>query len=294
MDLFPGFARKQVQLGDIEINAVYGGSGPPLLLLHGFPQTHVIWHRMAQQLAERFTVVATDLRGYGDSSKPPGLPDHSNYSKRAMALDQVGVMRALGFESFFVAAHDRGARVAHRMALDHPERVKKLALLDISPTKTMYEQTDMAFARAYFHWFFLIQPAPFPETLIGSNAEFFLRTAFSHGGGGKNPTAPEAWEEYLRCFRNPATIHANCEEYRAAAGIDLEHSQIDDAAGNKVHCPLLVLWGQDGVIARYFDPLNDWAAVASDVRGCVLPGGHFMPEEEPERVLAELTDFFTA
>ncbi|MFL6655609.1 MAG: alpha/beta fold hydrolase, partial [Sulfurifustis sp.] len=176
--MFPGFRQMRIKRGDIEINARIGGRGAPLLLLHGYPQTHVMWHKIAPRLAEKFTVVAADLRGYGDSSKPQGLPDHSNYSKREMALDQVEVMRLLGFERFFLAAHDRGARVAHRLALDHPERVQKLALLDIAPTHAMYENVSMGLARDYFHWYFLIQPAPFPETLIGPNAEFWLRTAF--------------------------------------------------------------------------------------------------------------------
>ncbi len=291
MDLFPGFRRTRIACADVHINTVIGGSGPPLLLLHGYPQTHAIWHKIAPRLAERYTVVATDLRGYGDSSKPAGLPDHSNYSKRAMALDQVAVMQSLGFEHFFLAGHDRGGRVAHRLALDHPVRVQKLAVLDISPTKTMYEQTDMDLARAYYHWFFLIQPAPFPETLINANPEFYLRAKLRIGGA--NPFAPEALAEYLRCFRDPATVHASCEDYRAAAGIDLEHDRADEVAGRKVRCPLLVLWGKNGVIEHLFKPLDDWARVATDVRGRALPAGHYLAEETPDLVYSELVGFFS-
>ena len=288
MELFPGFEQRRIRQGGIEINAVIGGSGPPLLLLHGYPQTHVIWHKIAHRLAERFTVVATDLRGYGDSAKPPGLPDHSNYSKREMAQDQVAVMQALGFDRFFLAGHDRGGRVAHRLTLDHPDRVPRLAVLDIAPTKTMYEQTDMGFARAYFHWFFLIQPAPFPETLINANREFYLRTGLR---AGPEMFAPPAWNEYVRCF-DPATVHASCEDYRAAAGIDLEHDRADEAAGRRIRCPLLVLWGKNGVIERCFNPLEAWGKVATNVRGRALPAGHYLAEEVPDLVYAEFIGFF--
>lgn len=212
--MFPGFKRENVKLGDIGINLVSGGRGPALLLLHGYPQTHAIWHKVAPRLAEHFTVVAADLRGYGDSSKPAALPDHSNYSKRAMALDQVNAMRALGHERFFLCGHDRGARVAHRLALDHPERVARLALLDVAPTKAMYEQGGAEFARAYYHWFFLIQPAPFPETLIGADPEAFLRFHMGSRFAGLTPFVREAWSEYVRCFGDPQAIHATCEDYR--------------------------------------------------------------------------------
>ena len=293
MELFPGFRRSRIAVDDVEINTACGGSGPPLLLLHGYPQTHVIWHRIAPRLAQRFTVVATDLRGYGDSSKPAGLPDHANYSKREMARDQVGVMRALGFDRFDVAGHDRVARVAHRLAVDHPQRVRRLALLDIAPTKAMYEQTTLEFARAYWWWFFLIQPAPLPERLIGADPEFYLRTKLGGGSAGLSPFAPQAWAEYLRCLRDPAAVHAGCEDYRAAAGIDLEHDRADEAAGRKIRCPVLVLWGERGVIERCFRPLQDWARVAEDVRGHALPAGHYLPEEVPERVYSEFIDFFS-
>ena len=289
--MFEGFRSAPVELGDIRINAKVGGSGPPLLLLHGYPQTHTIWHRVVPYLVEHFTVVVSDLRGYGDSSKPVGSPDHSNYSKRAMAQDQVELMAQLGFDSFYLTGHDRGGRVSHRLALDHPQRVKKLALLDISPTLKMYQQTDMTFASAYYHWFFLIQPAPFPETLIGAMPQVYLEKKMTLGSAGKAPFAPEAWAEYVRCF-TPQTIHASCEDYRAAATIDLDHDRESIAKGQKIQCPLLVLWGQHGVIERCFKPLEDWAEVAADVRGKALPGGHYLAEELPQQTSSELMQFF--
>lgn len=294
IELFPGFAHSTVPVGDagdnIAIHCAHGGDGPPLLLLHGYPQTHVIWHKVAQQLAERYTVVCADLRGYGDSSKPPGLPDHGNYSKRVMALDQVRLMEAFGFNRFAVVGHDRGGRVAHRMARDHRERVSRLCVLDISPTLTMYEQTDMAFAQAYYHWFFLIQPAPQPETLIGLDPKFYLR--WKTGGWGSNGHAhfaPAAYAEYERCYSDPAAIHATCEDYRAAASIDLEHDRADLA--DRITCPVLALWGERGVVHRLFKPIDDWSAVATDVRGKALASGHYMAEEVPELLLAELLPF---
>ncbi len=288
--MFAGFERQRIDVGEIAVNAVIGGRGAPLLLLHGYPQTHAIWRKVAPRLAERFLVVATDLRGYGDSSKPAGLPDHSNYSKRAMALDQVEVMRALGYERFFVCGHDRGARVAHRLALEHRERVAKLAVLDIAPTKAMYEQTTMAFAQAYYHWFFLIQPSPLPETLIGANPEAWLRHHMARHAG-LQPFLPDAWPQYVRCF-DPAAIHASCEDYRAAASIDLEHDAQSIAAGRKVECPVLALWGAHGVIERLFKPLDEWRRVAADVRGQALPCGHYIPEEAPDLLAAALQNFF--
>lgn len=286
------FETVRIAAGDIEIAGRIGGSGPPLLLLHGYPQTHLIWRKVARRLAERFTVVATDLRGYGASSKPPGLPDHSNYSKRAMAADQVAVMRSLGFERFLLCGHDRGGRVAHRLAADHPERVERLAVLDIAPTKAMYEQTTMAFAQAYYHWFFLIQPAPFPETLIRGDVETYLRSHMGRRHAGLEPFMPDAWPEYLRAFSDPAAIHASCEDYRAAASIDLEHDAADIAAGRKLSCPLLALWGEHGIIGRLFRPLEDWRRVATDVRGHAVPSGHYIPEEAPDLLADELTAFF--
>ncbi len=290
--LFTGFETHRVRVQGVEINLVLGGTGPALLLLHGHPQTHVIWHKVANELAARFTLVATDLRGYGDSDKPPGLPDHSNYSKRVMAQDQVQVMRQLGFERFFLVGHDRGGRVAHRLAVDHPDCVKKLATLDIAPTLAMYEKTSMEFARAYYHWFFLIQPAPFPETLISANPEVYLQKTIGGRSAGLTPITPAAYAEYVRCIKDPATIHGICEDYRASAGIDLEHERADLEIGRKIECPLLALWGRHGVIAKYFDPLDEWRRVARHVQGRALPCGHYIAEEAPEVLLTELFSFF--
>ncbi len=289
--MFEGFKPVRVDTGEVVINAVVGGQGQPLLLLHGYPQTHAIWHKLAPRLAEHRTVVAADLRGYGDSSKPEGALDHSNYSKRAMARDQVELMRQLGFERFYLAGHDRGARVAHRLALDHPDCVLKLALLDISPTKKMYENTTREFAQAYYHWFFLIQPRPLPEKLIGSHPQFYLLKKIGSGSAGLAPFSPEALNEYLRCF-TPETIHASCEDYRASVSIDLEYDRADAQAGRKIACPLLALWGKRGAIERYFSPLKDWAEVATDARGRALDGGHYLAEELPDETLAEFKSFF--
>lgn len=291
--MFESYRRQSLSVNGVAIHAVIADAsgGPPLLLLHGHPQTHAIWHKIAEPLAARFSVVATDLRGYGDSSKPPGLPDHSNYAKRVMALDQVEAMRALGFERFSVLAHDRGARVAHRMALDHAERVQRMLLLDIAPTLAMYEQTSMAFATAYFHWFFLIQPAPLPETFIGSDPEFYVRQMMGGRHAGLAPFIPEALAEYLRCIRLPGAVHAMCEDYRASAGIDLEHDRADRLAGRRVECPLRVLWGEHGTVQRCFNPLEEWRLAARRVSGHALPCGHYIPEEAPEALLQEAATF---
>jgi haloacetate dehalogenase len=268
-----------------------GGEGPPLLL-HGYPQTRACWHRVAPELARRFTVVAADLRGYGDSSKPPGGDDHAAYSKRAMAADMVGAMGALGFARFGVAGHDRGGRVARRMALDHPAAVDRVAVLDILPTLTLFDGTDQAFATAYYHWFFLIQPDGLPEAMIGRDPEWFLRETVRRWSGRALPLDEEAIREYVRCFSDPAAIHASCEDYRAAAGIDLVHDRAD--AGARLACPLLVLWGAHGAMHRLYDVLDAWLASADDVRGRALAGGHFLPEECPDETLAELVAFFGA
>jgi haloacetate dehalogenase len=293
MDLFPGFRRHTVAVGGADIHAVTGPprDGPALLLLHGYPQTHAIWHRIAPRLAARFNVVASDLRGYGDSGKPPSAPDHAPYSKRAMALDQVQLMRALGHERFFLAGHDRGGRVAHRLAVDHPQSVARLAVLDIAPTLAMYEQTTEAFARAYWHWFFLIRPAHLPERMIGADPKLFLRSKMGAGVAGLGAFTPEAWAEYERCF-TPGAIHASCEDYRAAATIDLEHDRADRDAGQRVSSPLLALWGEHGVVEKCFKPLDEWRRVADDVRGRALPAGHYLPEEVPDLVARELETFF--
>ncbi len=289
--MFEGFRQVRVDTGEVTINAVVGGQGQPLLLLHGYPQTHVIWHKLAPMLAQHFTVVASDLRGYGDSSKPEGALDHSNYSKRALARDQVELMRQLGFERFYLAGHDRGGRVAHRLAVDYPDRVLKLATLDISPTKKMYANTSHEFAQAYYHWFFLIQPKPLPEKLIGGNAQFYLLKKIGSGSAGLAPFTPEALSDYVRCF-TPETIQGSCEDYRASASIDLEYDRADMQAGRKIVCPMLVLWGKHGVIEKYFSPLKDWAEVAADVRGHALDGGHYLAEELPDQTCGELTAFF--
>ena len=289
--LFPGFSRARISTGGADIHLVHGGKGPPVLLLHGYPQTHAIWHRIAPQLAGRFSVVAADLRGYGDSSKPRGLPDHSNYSKRAMALDQVEVMRQLGHERFAVVGHDRGGRVAHRLALDHPDRVSRLAVLDIVPTLTMYRRTSEAFARAYYHWFFLIRPEPFPERLIGADPRFFIEQNMGSRHAGLSAFSPEAFAEYVRCFSDPATIHASCEDYRAAASIDLEHDEAD--LHRRIGCPLLALWGSKGIIERCFTPVSDWQERAETVVAKALDCGHYLPEEAPDALLAELITFLS-
>lgn len=285
MSLFPGFAERRIRTSGATINLRIGGEGPPLLLLHGYPQTHVMWHKVAPQLAREYTVVCPDLRGYGDSSKPKGLPDHSNYSKRAMALDMVEVMESLGFVAFHLVGHDRGARVAHRMARDHGRRVRTLTVLDISPTLKMYESTNMQFAKAYYHWFFLIQEAPLPEKMLEGLGPDYILKRLGRGKSGIKVFDRRALAEYARCF-NP---HSTCEDYRAAATIDLVH---DRKNRQKITMPVLALWGRQGVIAALFDCLEDWREVASDVRGRALPCGHFIPEERPKELVAELRRFF--
>jgi haloacetate dehalogenase len=290
--MFEGFERVRVETEEATIEGVRGGEGPPVLLLHGYPQTYAMWHLVAPLLAASLTVVATDLRGYGDSSKPEGGEDHAGYSKRAMALDQVEVMRELGFDSFAVVGHDRGGRVAHRIALDHPERVTKLAVLDIVPTYHVFATADKNLATAYYHWFFLIQPYDLPEHLIGADPDYYLGKKLGGWGPGVKVFAPEAYAEYQRCFRDPATIHASCEDYRAAATIDLTHDEAD--RDRKVEHPLLALWGENGVVERLYDPLDVWRRYASDVRGRSLPTGHFLAEEKPEETAEELISFLKA
>jgi haloacetate dehalogenase len=291
MTLFPGFAKRKIRTSGATINVTFGGSGSPVLLLHGYPETHAMWHKVAPELARDFSVVCPDLRGYGDSSKPKGEHDHSNYSKRAMALDMVEVMGALGHESFHVVGHDRGGRVGHRLARDHGQRVKTLTVLDISPTLKMYRSTNMQFAKAYYHWFFLIQEAPIPERMLRGQGPFYLLRRLGRGKSGLKYFSKEAMAEYVRAFKDPRTIHATCEDYRAAATIDLIHDQKDRA---KLKMPLLALWGRQGVIEALFDCLGDWREVASDVRGRSLPCGHFIPEEKPKELLAELRRFLRA
>jgi haloacetate dehalogenase len=289
MSLFPGFRRRRIRTSGATINFVTAGDGPPLLLLHGYPETHAMWHKVAPDLARDHTVVCPDLRGYGDSSKPRGLPDHSNYSKRAMAKDMVEVMQALGHRTFHLAGHDRGARVAHRLARDHGSRVRTLTVMDISPTLRMYESTDQAFATAYYHWFFLIQKPPLPEQLLAGHVPHYILGRLGRGKSGLKHFSRAAQREYVRCFRDPRTIHATCEDYRAAATIDLAHDRKD--LRRKIRMPVLVLWGRQGVVEKMFDPLKDWRAVAQDVRGRALDCGHFLPEEKPREVLAALRRF---
>ena len=289
--LFPGFESELIEVNGVKIMARKGGSGRPLLLLHGHPQTHAIWHRVAQQLAKSHTVVMTDLRGYGDSSKPQGSHDHLNYSKRVMALDQIEVMRHFGFSEFDVLAHDRGARVAHRLALDHPKAVKSLVLLDIAPTLAMYEKTSNQFARSYWHWFFLIQPAPMPERLIEADPSAYVRDVLGRRSAGLAPFDARALAEYVRCIELPGAAHGLCEDYRASASIDLIHDQLDIDTKNFLHQPLLVLWGEQGVVNQCFEPLKEWTKLAVNVKGHALPCGHYIPEEAPELMLSQVQSF---
>jgi haloacetate dehalogenase len=289
--LFPGFESELIEVNGVKIMARKGGSGRPLLLLHGHPQTHAIWHRVAQQLAKSHTVVMTDLRGYGDSSKPQGSQDHLNYSKRVMALDQIEVMRHFGFSEFDVLAHDRGARVAHRLALDHPKSVKRLVLLDIAPTLAMYEKTSNQFARSYWHWFFLIQPAPMPERLIEADPSAYVRDVLGRRSAGLAPFDARALAEYVRCIELPGAAHGLCEDYRASASIDLIHDQLDIDTKNFLHQPLLVLWGEQGVVNQCFEPLKEWSKLAVNVKGHALPCGHYIPEEAPELMLSQVQSF---
>ena len=292
---FEGFHTRSVSTPDALTFVRFGGNPdkPALVLLHGFPQTHVMWHRVARALQDDFFLVMPDLRGYGDSAKPAGLADHSNYSKRAMAADVIAAVDALGVQDFFLCGHDRGGRVAHRLALDHPSRTRKLCVIDIAPTLDMYARTDFEFARAYYHWFHLIQPSPLPETMIGGNALAYLHHKL--GGWGTGGTAhiePAALAEYARCFCSPESIHSACEDYRASAAVDLEHDRNSRAWGDKIACDMLVLWGERGVVHRLFDPVALWQAqCAAQVGGQCLPAGHFIPEELPDATAAALRSF---
>ncbi len=287
--MFEGFDVFDVDCDGVTLHGVRGGNGPPLLLLHGYPQTHAMWHRVAPALAADYTVIAPDLRGYGRSSKPPTAPDHAPYSKRAMAVDMTALMDHFGFMRFLVCGHDRGARVAHRLALDHAERVAAMALLDIAPTREMYRDADAAFAKAYWWWFYLVQPAPLPEEMIGADPRNFWLRKCGSGSAGLEPFAEDALDDYITAFSDPATIHATCEDYRAAASIDIGHDDAD--SGRKIECPLLVLWGRDGVIERCFDALALWRERAADVSGQSLPGGHYLAEEIPEQLLERMAPF---
>lgn len=283
--MFDTFTHRKIAASEAVINLRHGGSGPPVLLLHGHPQTHVMWHRVAPRLAERYTVICADLRGYGDSGKPPTTPDHAPYSKRAMARDMVEVMASLGFERFAVVGHDRGGRCAYRMALDYPERVVALCVLDILPTVEHYRRTDMAFAMGYWHWFFLPQPYPTPERMIAGDPDaFYLRR-------DRSIFDPQALAEYRRCFTDPETIHAMCEDYRAGATIDMHLDEMDRQAGRRIACPVQVLWGLKNGLAIWYDVPAVWRDWADHVEGHGIDCGHYLAEEAPEETLAALEPF---
>ena len=289
--MFEHFTQGRMAVSGTEIAYRIAGQGEPLLLLHGHPQTQAIWHDVAPHLTSQFTVVLADLRGYGDSGKPEPDAEHLRYSKREMAKDQLELMAALGFSQFSVIAHDRGARVAHRLALDHPQAVKRMVLMDIAPTLAMYQQTSEAFARAYWHWFFLIRPAPLPETLILADPDLYLRSVMGSRSAGMQPFTDEAYADYLRCLQLDGTARGICEDYRASAAIDLQHDQIDRNASRKVRCPLLILWGVKGTVGTCFAPLEEWAKVAEDVQGEALPCGHYLAEEQPQLLLEKVLPF---
>ena len=283
--MFEGFTHTFIDTSAGAICVRHAGEGPPVLLLHGHPQTHAMWHMVAPALAETFTVVCTDLRGYGDSAKPPTAADHAPYSKRAMARDQIEVMAALGFERFAVVGHDRGGRVGYRMALDEPERVTRLAVLDIVPTGEAFRRADMAFGLGYFHWFFLAQPYDMPERLIAGDPDaFYLRR-------GPDLVAPAALAEYRRCYSDPATIHTRCEDYRAGATIDMALDEADRAAGRKIACPVLALWGAKGNLPEWYDVLAVWRDWADNISGHAVECGHYLPEESPGETFAALHSF---
>jgi len=289
-----GFEQHRADVNNVHINYLTAGDGPPLLLLHGHPQNLIVWRKVAPAFVSAgYKVIAPDLRGYGDSSKPAGGPNHINYSKREMARDQVDLMKQLGHQQFTVMGHDRGGRVAHRMALDHSDVVTRIVVIDIAPTATMYAKTDMEFARRYFWWFFLIQPAPLPETMIGHDPEFFLR---KHVNGqladaDAGHVSEDVFNEYLRCYQKPETIAAVCEDYRAAATIDLEHDATD--SNERVTAPLLALWGGKGTVGALYDVVNTWREKATDVSGRELPCGHSLMEEEPELFTEEVLAFLS-
>jgi haloacetate dehalogenase len=292
--MFEGFERRVINAGGVTINLRTAGRGEPVLLLHGYPQTHAMWHGIAPRLAEHHTVVVSDLRGYGDSAKPLGDPEHRTYSKRALAADQVAVMRALGFERFALIGHDRGARVAHRLALDFPAKVTRLGVLDIVPTLDAFGAMEKERATAYAHWFFLIQPMGLPERLIGNDPAFWLKWCLQRWGGmakGLGYFDQAALADYVRCFSQPAAIHASCEDYRAGASIDLEHDRAD--LGRRIACPTLALWGDQGRLHQWWDVLACWQARCTTLTGRALPAGHFLVEERPAEVAEELLRFLS-
>ncbi|MBV9348074.1 MAG: alpha/beta hydrolase [Pseudolabrys sp.] len=295
--MFEGFTRSEIKTSGARIVAAKGGSGPPVLLLHGNPFNHLNWHKVAPVLAREFTVIATDLRGYGDSEKPPGGTDHANYSFRAMAQDQIEVMASFGFDRFMVAGHDRGARVVHRMCLDHPRKVERAAILDIIPQHYLYSHINKQWATFSWHWFFNIQPAPLPEKMMGADPDWFIEKKLAKTPQGLSFFDPAALAEYKRCFRNPETIHAICEDYRAGAGIDLEHDSADIAAGRKIECPVLLLWGATGGVGRHHDPgpAEIWKQYAANIVGATaVPSGHYLMDEAPQETTRALQAFFRA
>ena len=287
----PGFQAIDIEADGVSIHAAIGGAGPPLLLLHGYPQTHFMWRHVATAAAKHFTVVMADLTGYGASDKPPGGEGGARYAKRSMAADQVAAMATLGFDRFAVAGHDRGGRVAHRMALDHPEVVTRLAVLDIIPTRVAFARTDAEFARAYYHWFFLAQPRGFPERLIGADPAYFLAHTLAAWSGASFTFDGESLGVYTDAFRDPATIAASCDDYRAAAGIDLVHDAADTGPATQ---PLLVMWGTQGAMHRLFDVPGTWADLSVDCTACPVDSGHFLPEEAPAATAEALLAFLTA
>ncbi|GAB3663913.1 alpha/beta hydrolase [Nocardioides korecus] len=289
------FTTTDVDVDGTRVHAVVGGEGPPLLMLHGYPQTHVMWHAVAPVLARTHTVVLPDLRGYGDSDRPASQPDHAQASKRAMAADQVGLMRHLGFETFAVVGHDRGARVAHRLCLDHPAAVTRVALLDIAPTRHVLTHVDLALATAYHHWFLLAQTADLPERLLGADPAYWVRRKLVQWSAADGIEAfdDEAVAAYVAAFEDPEVVRATCEDYRAGLGVDLVHDEASHAAGQRVTCPALVLWGADGFVGSAYDVPAVWRAYAEQVTGRALPGGHFLPEENPAGTLEALVPFLT-
>ena len=290
--MLEAFDRFEVVRDGVRLSAWRGGAGRPLLLLHGHPQTHVMWHRVASRLAQEHTLVMMDLRGYGDSDRPEAGEGSVAYSKREMALDAIAVMQAQGFDRFAVLAHDRGARVAHRLAADHPDAVERLLLLDIAPTLAMYEHTSLAFARAYWHWFFLVQPPPLPEALIESDPVRYLRSVMGKRHAGLQAFAPEALAEYERCIAIPGTATGICGDYRASAGVDLDHDRADISAGRPITQPIRILWGEHGAVGASFDVLQLWRERASHVSGKAVPCGHYIAEEAPGLLLNEAIEFF--
>ncbi len=291
---FAEFESLQLDVGPVQIHARKAGSGPPLLLLHGYPESSLMWRDVAPSLAEKFTVVTTDLRGYGNSSTPPDDELHETYSKRAMAADQVKVMELLGHDQFMVAGHDRGGRVAHRLALDFPTRIKRLAVLDIIPTLHMFESVDREMAQSYFHWFFLIQGNGVPERLINADPEAWIASRFSGRLLGENPIDPETITEYTNIFRDPAHVAATCADYRAAASIDLDHDRANRSAKHRITAPLLVMWGQSSYVGRNFDSVQVWKNFADQVTGIQAPSDHYIPEEAPSFTAEVLSEFFSA